>query len=164
MATYKSKLTIRNRGIYEGQPQTVGGVIKLRAGTVLAAGDVLEFGEIGENQKVQSVAASGIGTGATTVSIGSGQLLGKDGTPLTVYRKGKAATGNAFTSPATNNTAFASAAILTTARSVVNTDASKLAGPVKLIAVVGTGATLASDAEIYVSATVIGEQVPKRAN
>lgn len=162
MATYKSRLMaqgVKHRGLYSGQEYTIEGVVKLPSGTVLTASDVLKLFPIGENQVVTKVWAYAVGnTGATEVSIGYGQRLGRDGNPEVVYRYGPLA-GNEgkFTSPATNATAFAAAAALSTARQVTDTSAEKLAGPVDLIATVTTGATLAEDVEIHIGATIIGE-------
>lgn len=162
MATYKSRLMaqgVKHRGLYSGQEYTIEGVVKLPSGTVLTASDVLKLFPIGENQVVTKVWAYSVGnTGATEVSIGYGQRLGRDGNPEVVYRYGPLA-GNEgkFTSPATNATAFAAAAALSTARQVTDTSAEKLAGPVDLIATVTTGATLAQDVEIHIGATIIGE-------
>lgn len=159
MATYKSNLKFRNRTLYEGKAATVGGRVFIPAGTVLATGDKLYFGQIGENQLVKKVSAFCVGdAGATTVSIGFDQILDKAGDPVVVERLGPLGESDSkFTSPATNATAYAAAAVLTTPREVLSTLDTKLPGPVWLSATVATGATLAADIEVFINATVDGE-------
>ena len=162
MATFSSNLikkAHKHRGIYSGKEYTVEGVVKLKAGTVLAADDVFKFVPLGENQVITQVWAYAVGnTGATAVSIGYSQRLGPDGQPEKVERYGPLAGGKGvYTSPASDPDAFAPAAVLTTARRVVDTAVEKLAGPVDLSATVTTGATLAADVEIHVGAVIVGE-------
>lgn len=162
MATYQSRLMAqgtKHRGIYSGQEYTIEGVIKIPSGTVMTTSDILKFAPIGENQVVTKVWAYAIGaTGALQVSIGYGQRLDAAGDPEVVYRYGPLA-GNEgkYTSPTSDPDAFAAAAVVSTARQVVDTAVEKLAGPVDLIAAVTTGATLSEDVEIHVGATLIGE-------
>ena len=162
MATFKSRLMtqgMKHRGIYSGQEYTIEGVVKIPSGTVLTNADVMKFLPIGENQVVTKVWAYAIGaTGLLQVSIGYAQRLDADGNPEIVYRFGPLAGNDGkYTSPTSDPDAFAPAAVLTTARQVVDTAVEKLAGPVDLIAAVTTGATLAEDVEIHVGAVIIGE-------
>lgn len=162
MATFESNLmdkVTRHRGIYEGQEYDVVGRIFLPAGTVLAVGDKLLAMPIGENQVVTKVKAYAVGaTGALAVSLGYDQMLDADGQPVKVERRGPLGpTGGTFTSPATNATAYAAGAVLSTARQVVVPTASKLAGPVNMSGTVTAGATLAADVEIFIGATIDGE-------
>ena len=62
-----------------------------------------------------------------------------------------------FTSPVSALAAYAPAAVLTTARRVVDTAVEKLAGPVDLACAITTGATLADEIEIHVGAIIVGE-------
>ena len=162
MATYNSRLMAqgtKHRGIYSGQEYTIEGVVKIPSGTVLTTSDVFKIAPIGENQVVTKVWAYAVGsTGLLEVSIGYNERLGADGNAEVVYRYGPLA-GNEgkYTSPTSVPDAFAAAAVLTTARQVVDTAVEKLAGPVDLVAAVTTGATLAADVEIHVGATIIGE-------
>jgi len=162
MATFKSRLMTqgtKHRGIYSGQEYTIEGVVKIPSGTVLTTSDVMKFLPIGENQVVTKVWAYAIGdTGLLQVSIGYAQRLGADGNAEVVYRFGPLAGNDGkYTSPTSDPDAFAPAAVLTTARQVVDTAVEKLAGPVDLIAAVTTGATLAADVEIHVGAVIVGE-------
>ena len=162
MATFKSRLMaqgVKQRGIYSGKEYTLEGVIKIPSGTAITTSDVMKFFPVGENQVVTKVWAYAIGdTGLLQVSIGYTRRLGADGNPEIVYRYGPLA-GNEgkFTSPTSDPDAFAPAAVLTTARQVVDTAVEKLAGPVDLVAAVTTGETLAEDVEIHVGAVIIGE-------
>lgn len=151
MATYTSNLAKkknRHRGIYSGRPYDVAGRIILPAGTVLATGDVLEFCPISENQRINGVrsyiAAGSLPT--ATASIGHHQLLNDDGSVVVVERKGPDGEADTkFTSPATNATAFAAAAVFSTAREVVQAGGVKLAGPIMLSMTVATGGTVGVD-------------------
>ena len=164
MAELKSNLyakRARHRAIYEGQEYDVVGRIFLPAGTVLTIGDKLLALPLGENQVVTKVKAYAVGaTGAAAVSLGYFQALDRNGDPAVVERRGPLSDEGKFTSPADNATAFAPAAVLSTARQVVVTPTSKLAGPVIMGAAVTTGATLAGDVEIFIGATIDGEQNP----
>ena len=169
MATFLSNLLRKrtpHRGIYTGQEYTIEGVIKLKSGTVLANSDLLKFAPLGENQIVKEVWAYAVGaTGATAVSIGYAQRLDKAGSAEVTERNGpRGSAASKFTSPASDLTAFAPAAVLTTARRVVDTSVVKLAGPVDLVAAVTTGATLGADVEIHVGAVVVGELGDKTVN
>lgn len=163
MATFESSLIgkkTKHRGLYSGQEYDIEGVIKLSSGQVLTAGDFLLAAPLGENQVVTKVRAYAIGaTGAAAVSLGYFQILGPDGQPLVVERYGPLAEDNDgdFTSPASDGDAFAPAAVLSTSRQVIVAAPFKLAGPVHFGAQVTTGATLAADVEIHLSATVVGE-------
>lgn len=165
MAEYRSNLVakrMKHRGIYSGKPYEVAGRIFLPAGTVLAANDVLRFVPIGENQRVKEVTVLTIGTaGSAAGRVGYHQILGRDGQPLKVQRNGNsvyAPTASTFTSPETDDDAFAAAAALAGYRRVQVTAAMpKLAGPVDLSLTVTTGQTLATDLEIFVGAMFDGE-------
>lgn len=161
MAEFKSNLydkVTRHRGIYEGQEYEVVARLFLPSGTVLTAGDQLLAMPLGENQVVTKVKAYAVGaTGAAAVSLGSIQMLGRDGQPAVVERHGPLFPEGKYTSPATNATAFAPAAVLSTARQVVVTPTAKLTGPVIMGAVVTTGATLANDVELFIGCTIDGE-------
>lgn len=165
MAIYESNLMKkehRHRGIYSGKEYSVEGIIKIPSGTVLTTSDVLKFAPIGETQVVTQVWAYVLGaSGATAVSIGYAQMLDENGDPVVVRRKSGptvyAPADQTFTSPTSALAAFAPAAVLTTARRVVDTAVEKLAGPVDLACAVTTGATLAADIEIHVGAIIVGE-------
>jgi hypothetical protein len=150
MATFESNLIKklnRHRGIYSGRPYQIAGRIILPAGTVLATSDVLLFAPIGENQRVKKVGAY-INKGSlptATASIGFHQIL-VDGEPAVVERLGVYGDDDTkYESPATNTTAFASAAVFSTAREVIVTGGLALAGPVNLSMTVGTGGTVGVD-------------------
>lgn len=167
MATFTSnliRLRNRHRGLYSGQEYDVAARMPFPTGTVFAAGDILHAVPIGENQVVTKVKAYAVGaTGALAVSLGYFQILDASGQPVVVERNGPRVTDNAFgnpsqfTSPASDGDAYAPAAVLSTARQVVVTPTSKLAGPVYFGALVTTGATLAADVEIFLGATIDGE-------
>ena len=164
MAIYTSNLMKkehRHRGIYSGKEYSVEGIIKIPSGTVLTTADVLKFAPIGENQVVTQVWAYCLGNaGATQVSIGYAQQLDEAGQPVVIYRNGPnrfAPSDSEFTSPVSDLDAYAPAAVLTTARRVVDTAVEKLAGPVDLACAITTGATLAEDIEIHVGAIIVGE-------
>lgn len=162
MATFSSPLLVKrtkHRGIYSGQEYTIEGIVKIPSGTVLASGDLLKFAPLGENQIVKEVWAYTIGAaGATQVSIGYTQRLDANGDPEVTERNGPLAPADTkFTSPVSDTDAFAPAAVLTTARRVVDTAVTVLAGPVDLAAEVTTGATLAADIEVHVGAVFVGE-------
>ena len=167
MATFESNLIKklnRHRGIYSGRPYQIAGRIILPAGTVLAAADVLLFAPIGENQRVKKVGAY-INKGAlptATASIGHHQLL-VDGQPAVVERLGPLGEADSkYTSPATNTTAYAAAAVFSTAREVVVPGGLALAGPANLSMTVGTGGTVGVDGvEIVCFAEFEGETSPK---
>lgn len=164
MADLKSNLYTKNarhRAIYEGQEYDVVGRIFLPSGTVLTAGDRLLALPLGENQVVTKVKVYAVGaTGAAAVSLGYFQQLDREGNPAVVERHGPLEASGKFTSPASNTTAFAAAAVLSTARQVVVTPTAKLTGPVIMGAAVTTGATLANDVELFIGATIDGEQNP----
>lgn len=168
MATHNSPLIgkrTRHRGIYSGQPYQIVGRITLAEGTVLTAGDILQFAPIGENQRVNKVKAYIVGDlPSAAVSIGYTQILGKDGQPAKVERRGPFGEAEyTFTSPASDTDAFAAAAVLSTARETIDTDNTpgKLDGPVYLAAEVTTGGTVgAGGVEIYVGAEFDGEMAP----
>ena len=163
MATHSSALIskrTKHRGLYTGQEYTVEGVITLPAGTVLATNDVLKFLPLGENQVVTKVWAYVVGSLPTAaVSIGYAQRL-RNGVAEVTERTGPfGASATKFTSPASDLTAFAAAAVLSTAREVVDTSVAKLAGPVDLAANVTTGGTVGvGGAEIHIGAVIIGEK------
>lgn len=167
MATYDSNLIglrNRHRGLYSGQEYDVAARMPFPTGTVFTAGDILHAVPIGENQVVTKVKAYAVGaTGALAVSLGYFQILDAAGNPVVVERNGPFVTDgpfgtpSKFTSPATDDDAFAPAAVLSTARQVVVTPTAKLAGPVYMGAIVTTGATLAADVEIFLGATIDGE-------
>lgn len=167
MATIASNLIgnrNRHRGLYSGQEYDVAARFPFPTGTVFTAGDILHAAPVGENQVVTKVKAYAVGaTGALAVSLGYFQMLDKNGQPVVVERNGPQVTTGAFglpakfTSPATDNDAYAPAAVLSTARQVIVTPTTKLAGPVYFGAIVTTGATLAADVEIFLGATIDGE-------
>ena len=163
MATYKSRLMAqgtKHRGIYSGKEYTIEGVIKLPQGKVLSNADLLKFAPIGENQVVTKVWAYVVGSLPTAqVSIGYTQRLDADGQPEVTERNGpRGPASSKFTSPVSNTGAFAPAAVLSTARQVVDTAVEKLAGPVDLAAEITTGGTVGTGgAEIHVGAVIIGE-------
>lgn len=165
MAELKSNLftkRARHRAIYEGQEYDVVGRIFLPSGTVLTVGDKLLAVPLGENQVVTKVKAYAVGaTGAAAVSLGYFQQLDRDGNPAVVERHGPLEASGKYTSPADDGDAFAAAAVLSTARQVVVTPTTKLAGPVIMGALVTTGATLTEDVELFIGATVDGEQAPE---
>lgn len=168
MATYESNLIAqrnRHRGLYSGQEYDVTARLAFPTGTVFTAGDILHAVPIGENQVVTKVKAYAVGaTGALAVSLGYFQMLDKNGDPVVVERNGPRVDTDAFgdpakfTSPASSGAAYAAAAVLSTARQVVVTPTTKLAGPVYFGAIVTTGATLAADVEIFLGATIDGEE------
>lgn len=162
MAEFKSNLVnkrMRHRGIEGGKEYDVVGRIFLPSGTVLTAGDKLLAVPLGENQVVTNVRAYAVGaTGAAAVSLGYFQQLGPDGNPAVVERLGPLESSGKYTSPVDDGDAFAAAAVLSTARDVAVASTSKLAGPVNMGALVTTGATLAADVELFIGATVMGEQ------
>ena len=164
MAEFKSNLVskmVRNRGLEEGKEYDIVGRIFLPSGTVLTAGDKLLAVPLGENQVVTNVRAYAIGaTGAAEVSLGYFQQKDAKGNPAVVERLGPLEASGKYTSPVDDDDAYAAAAVLSTARDVVVTPTTKLAGPVNMGAVVTTGATLAADVELFIGATVIGEQNP----
>jgi hypothetical protein len=166
MATIESNLVKklnRHRGIYSGRPYNVKGRIRLEAGTVLTTGDVLMMVPIGENQRINKVISYITGLLPTaTVSIGYHQMLDGSGDPVVVERLGVFGDADTkFESPATNTTAFAAAAVLSTAREVIVPGGGKLAGPVILSATVATGGTVgAGGVEIYIGAEFDGETSP----
>lgn len=169
MANFLSNLLskrTKHRGIYSGQEYTIEGVVKIKSGTVLTTADIFKFAPLGENQVVKEVWAYTLGAaGATQVSIGYAQRLDAAGQPEVVERNGpRGSSASKFTSPASDTTAFAGAAVLTTARRVVDTSVVKLTGPVDLAAFVTTGATLAADIEIHVGAVIVGELSNKTVN
>ena len=151
MATHSSALIskrTKHRGLYTGQEYTVEGVITLPAGTVLATNDVLKFLPLGENQVVTKVWAYVVGSLPTAaVSIGYAQRL-RNGVAEVTERTGPfGASATKFTSPASDLTAFAAAAVLSTAREV------------DLAANVTTGGTVGvGGAEIHIGAVIIGEK------
>lgn len=163
MAIYTSNLIKkkhRHRGIYGGKDYSIEGVIRIPSGTELTTSDVLKFVPIGENQIVREVWAYATGTtGSLAVSIGYAQMLDSAGNPVKVQRQGPSGyvpADETFTSPSSNLTAYASGAVLSTARQVA-VPAIKLAGPVDLAAGVTAGQTLATDVEIHVGALIVGE-------
>lgn len=162
MATFSSPLIAKrtkHRGIYSGQEYTIEGIVKIPSGTVLATNDVFLIAPLGENQIVKEVWAYTIGNaGATQVSIGYAQRLDANGDPEVVERNGPLADSSTkFTSPTSDLDAFAPAAVLTTARRVVDTAVTVLPGPVNLAAEVTTGATLGADIEVHIGAVFVGE-------
>jgi hypothetical protein len=165
MAIYRSKLitnAANHRGIYEGQEYDVVGRIALKTGTVLTTADDFYAIPLGENQVVTKVKAYAVGaTGLLQVSLGYFQIIDPTtGLPLVVERNGPSGYAPAttrFTSPATSDAAYAAGAVLTTARQVIVTPTTKLAGPVYFGAAVTTGATLAADVEIFLGVTIDGE-------
>lgn len=163
MATFDSNLMLkknRHRGLYSGKPYDVVGRIELAEGTVLATGDILRFVPVGENQRVNKVRAYIIGLLPTaTASIGWQQMLDADGDPVVVQRQGPFGDADTmFTSPATDDDAFAAAAVFSTAREVLQTTAIKLAGPIDLSMTVVTGGTVgAGGVEIFCGLELDGE-------
>lgn len=162
MATYKTHLIdnrMKHRGIYSGQEYTIEGVIKLPSGAALTTADVFLIAPIGENQVIKEVWAYGLGTpGSLAISIGYAQRLDADGNPEIVWRYGPMGGDEGkFTSPASDLDAFAPAAVVSTARRVVDTAPEKLAGPVNLAAAVTTGQTLAGPLELHIGAVLVGE-------
>lgn len=164
MAIYSSKLIsnlTKHRGIYEGQEYDVTARIDLKSGTVLTTADSFLAIPVGENQVISKVKAYAVGaTGALAVSLGYFQILGADGLPLRIERNGPshfAPASSDFVSPATSDAAYAPAAVLSTARQVVVTPTTRLAGPVYFGAKVTTGATLAADVSIFLGAYFDGE-------
>lgn len=167
MATHDSNLIAqrnRHRGLYAGQEYDVAARFEFATGTVFTAGDILHAVPVGENQVVTKVKAYAVGdTGALAVSLGYFQILDKNGDPVVVERNGPFVTTGAFgqnakfTSPASDGDAYAPAAVLSTARQVVVTPTTKLAGPVYMGAIVTTGATLAADVEIFIGCALDGE-------
>lgn len=161
MAKFKSNLydkNVRQRGIEEGLEYDLVARLFLPKGTVLTAGDQLLAVPLGENQTVVAARAYAIGaTGAAAVSLGYFQQLDRDGKPAVVERHGPLYPEGKYTSPASDPTAFAPAAVLSTARYVVVPNTTKLAGPVIMGASVTTGATLANDVELFIGCVLFGE-------
>lgn len=168
MATFTSnliRLRNRHRGLYSGQEYDVAARMPFPTGTVFTAGDILHAVPIGENQVVTKVKAYAVGaTGALAVSLGYFQILDSAGNPVAVERNGPRVDQDGpfgepsrFVSPVSDGDAYAAAAVLSTARQVVVTPTTKLAGPVYMGALVTTGATLAADVEIFLGATIDGE-------
>lgn len=157
----------RHRGIYSGKPYEVSGRIFIPSGTVLGIGDELLFVPLGENQRVKEVTVLTIGDLDTAqATVGYWQMLDKDGQPVKVYRRGPdrfAPAEETFTSPATDEDAFASAAVLNGYRRVAVSSATmeKLAGPVYLGIDITTAGTAAEDTELFVGAMLDGEVHPK---
>lgn len=169
MATFSSALIskrTKHRGIYGGQNYQIVGRIVLPEGAVLTQDDVLLFAPIGENQRVNKVKAYIVGSLPTAqVSIGYAQILGPDGQPLVVQRRGPFVSDEFYTSPADDLDAFAAAAVLSTAREVVVPDGGKLAGPVHLAAEVTVGGTVGvGGVEIYIGAEFDGEKMLPEGN
>lgn len=170
MATYNSNLVNkkhRHRGIYSGKPYEVAGRIFLPAGTVLEADDVLLAVPVGENQRIKEVTVLGIGdAGLAAGTVGYWQMLDAQGNPVVVRRRGPdrfAPPEASFTSPATDEDAFASAAALNGYRRVAVSGATvdKLAGPVIIGVEITTGGTVAEDTEIFIGAMFDGETHPQ---
>lgn len=157
----------RHRGIYAGKPYEVAGRVFIPSGTVLGVGDELLFVPIGENQRVKEVTVLTIGDlGLAQATVGYWQMLDKDGNPVVVRRRGPdrfAPAEASFTSPATDEDAFASAALLNGYRrvQVSSTAMEKLAGPVYLGLDITVAGTAAEDTELFVGAMFDGETHPQ---
>ena len=170
MATFESNLIRkrhRHRGIYSGKPYEVAGRIFLPSGTVLASDDILLSVPVGENQRVKEVTVLTVGDAGTAAgSVGFWQMLDAQGNPVVVRRRGPdrfAPVEESFTSPATDEDAFAAAAVLNGYRRVQVTAATmdKLAGPVNVGVEITTGGTVAEDTEIFIGVMFDGETHPK---
>lgn len=170
MATYTSNLVKkrhRHRGIYSGKPYEVAGRILLPAGTVLVADDILLSVPVGENQRVKEVTVLGIGNaGLAAGTVGYWQQLDAQGNPVVIYRRGPdryAPADAAYTSPATDEDAFATAAVLNGYRrvAVAGPTMDKLAGPVVIGVEITTGGTVAEDTEIFIGVMFDGETHPQ---
>lgn len=163
MAVYESNLVKklnRHRGIHSGKEYDITGRIILEEGTVLESGDVLLMAPIGENQRINSVHAFIIGSLPTAaVSIGYAQIVDDNGDPVVVERIGPFGGDDmTFESPEDDLDAYASAAVLSTGREVLQTGGDKLPGPVYLAAEVTTGGTVgAGGVEIHIGAKFDGE-------
>ena len=161
MATLNSNLVtkrMRHRGIYSGKPYRADGVIRLEEGTVLAAGDVLLFVPVGEQQNVEKVFVTALGgVGALAGSIGYHQILDAEGQPAKVTRV-PSVDEETYTSPATDADAFSAATALTGHKEIVVATTNKLPGPVVVSVTITTGATIpAGGAELLVGAQFLGE-------
>lgn len=170
MATFESNLIRkrhRHRGIYSGKPYEVAGRIFLPEGTVLVADDILLAVPVGENQRVKEVTVLTVGDADVAAgSVGYWQMLDAEGEPVVVRRRGPdrfAPAAENFTSPATDEDAFAPAAVLNGYRRVQVASAAmdKLAGPVNVGVEITTGGTVAEDTEIFIGVMFDGETHPK---
>lgn len=170
MAIFESNLIRkrhRHRGIYAGKPYEVAGRIFLPAGTVLAADDVLLAVPVGENQRVKEVTVLGIGNaGAAAGTVGYWQMLDGSDNPVVVRRRGPdrfAPADAEFVSPATDEDAFAPAAVLNGYRrvAVAGPTMDKLAGPVNVGVEITTGGTVAEDTEVFIGVMFDGETHPQ---
>lgn len=164
MAIYKSNLVKklqRHRGIYGGKSYDAAGRIFLPAGTALAVGDVLLFLPVGENQAIEKVSVTNLGS-SISGSIGTFQIKDKAGNAVVVRRKGPSSYAPAsftFTSPADAPTAIKAAGALTGYTEALVSAPAKLAGPVNVGIRITTAATLATDTEIFLAAYFDGEVV-----
>jgi hypothetical protein len=103
MATFNSNLMLNKvpaRALYAGQEFTTTGIINIKAGTKLLAGDVLKFARLGQYVSLRKleVAVSGElddGTVALDGTIGWLQCLDAAGNPLAL----EASDGVTYTSP-----------------------------------------------------------------
>lgn len=164
MTTYNSNLVKkkgRMRGTESGQRFEVMGRVFIPTGTVLAIGDLLLGVPVGENQRVKEVTLMVVGDlNSAAGSVGSFQILGRDGNAAVVYRKGPfgADSSYTFTSPATNATAYHAAETLVGyIRTEITGSTAKLAGPVNIGVRITTGATTAADTEVFIGVVFDGE-------
>lgn len=166
---YKSDLVQklhRHRGIYGGMPYQVAGRIFIPNGTVLATTDNLLFIPVGENQAVKRVTlmVKG-GLGAAQGSIGYFQMLDANGDPVVVTRQGpNGDAASKFTSPATNATAYKSAAVLGASNAYVEQIVAAphvLEGPVWVGIDITTGGTATADTVIELGVEFDGEKLPQ---
>lgn len=170
MATLNSNLVqkrTRHRGIYAGQDYDVAGRIFLAAGTVLATGDTLLFIPVGEQQVIQKVSITSVGdTGPVAGSIGRFQILGPNGQPARVERRGpeQDVSDYAFTSPADAPTLYKAAGQLDGYAETIVATPEKLAGPVNVGIRITTGGTIAADTELFLAAYFKGETSTREVN
>jgi hypothetical protein len=162
MTIYNSNLVTkrtRHRGMYEGQDYDVAGRIFLANGTALVAADDLLFVPVGENQVIHKISLLVLGDTSTIAgSIGTFQILGPDGNPVVVERRGPLGASNTkYTSPATSAASLKAAGQLDGYTETVLATPTKLAGPTNVGIRITTGGTIAADTEMFLSVYFKGE-------
>lgn len=162
MATLKSNLVtrkLRQRGLYTGQDQNVAGRIFFKSGTLIPLGDVLLMVPVGELQAIQKVSVLVLGDlGTTAGSLGTLQILDKDGNPVVVERKGPLADASTkYPSPASVPAALLPAGVLAGYAETVIAAPEKLTGPVNVGITVTTAGAAAEDTELFVTVYFKGE-------
>lgn len=152
----------RHRGYYAGKDYDAAGRIFLANGTALAAGDDLLFVPVGENQAIEKVTLLVLGDTSTIAgSIGTFQILGADGQPVVVERRGPDSrylpAGNDFPSPATSAASLKAAGQLDGYTETVIAAPTKLTGPTNVGIRITTAGTIAADTELFLAVYFNGE-------